>query len=128
MQQVRWAHLSVTARVGNTIPFQELSQQWRAVGKTVSNLTGLRFEHHPSRPRDRNSLQRQTRYRLTNWPVSFHSYCGNMTPLRSVSLRKMAIGVFYLLGSLLNTNLILTKKNVNEKCADKLCSFLFGSC
>ena len=55
MQQVRWAHLSVTARVGNTIPFQELSQQWRAVGKTVSNLTGLTFEHHPSRSRDKGA-------------------------------------------------------------------------
>ena len=38
----RWrAHLHVIATVGNTALFEEMSQRWRVVGNTVSNL---RFE------------------------------------------------------------------------------------
>ena len=35
--------ISVSLRPGNTTPFEEMSQRWRAVGNTVSNLTGQRF-------------------------------------------------------------------------------------
>ena len=36
-------------RRANTAPFEEMLQRWRAVGNTVSNLTGLRFERVKSR-------------------------------------------------------------------------------
>ena len=31
-------------RLGNTAPFEEMLQRWRAVGNTVSDLTSPRFE------------------------------------------------------------------------------------
>ena len=44
--------ISASLRPGNTAPFEEMSQRWRAVGNTVSDLTGLRFEPQTSRSRD----------------------------------------------------------------------------
>ena len=35
-----------------TDPFEEMLQRWRAVGNTVSNLTGPRYEPQTSRSRD----------------------------------------------------------------------------
>ena len=43
-------------RPGNTAPFEEMSQRWRAVGNTVSDLTGPRFEPQTSRSRDERDL------------------------------------------------------------------------
>ena len=37
-------HISVSLRQGNTAPFEEMSQRWRAIGNTVADLTGPRFE------------------------------------------------------------------------------------
>ena len=37
------------ASVGNTAPFEEMSQQWQAVGNTVFDMTGPRFEPRTSR-------------------------------------------------------------------------------
>ena len=37
-------HLRVIAPASNTVPLEEMSQQWQAVGNTVSDLTGQRFE------------------------------------------------------------------------------------
>ena len=39
-------------RLGNTVSFKEMSQRWRAVGNTASDLTGSRFEPQTSRSRD----------------------------------------------------------------------------
>ena len=50
--------ISASLRPGNTDPFEKMSQRRRAVGNTVSNLTGPRFE-----PLD---FQRRTRYRSSN--------------------------------------------------------------
>ena len=36
-------------RLGNTAPFEEMSHRWRAVGNTVSYLTGSKFEAQTSR-------------------------------------------------------------------------------
>ena len=36
----------------NTAPFKEMLQRWRAVGNTVSDLTGPKFEPQTSRSRD----------------------------------------------------------------------------
>ena len=36
--------ISASLRPGYTAPFEKMSQRWRAVGNTVSNLTGPRFE------------------------------------------------------------------------------------
>ena len=44
--------ISASLRPGNTAPFEETSQRWRAVGNTVSDLTGPRFEPQTSRSRD----------------------------------------------------------------------------
>ena len=49
---------SASLRPGNTAPSQEMSQQLRAVGKTVSNLTGPRFESPTSRSRDKGVTAR----------------------------------------------------------------------
>ena len=37
--------------MGNTAPFEEMLQLWRAVGNIVSDLTGSRFERQASRSR-----------------------------------------------------------------------------
>ena len=42
--------ISASLRPGNTVPFEEMSQWWRAVGNTVSDLTGPRFEPRPTAP------------------------------------------------------------------------------
>ena len=39
-----WGPISASLRPGNTAPFEEMSQRWRAVGNTVSDLTGPRLE------------------------------------------------------------------------------------
>ena len=44
--------ISASLRPGNTAPSKEMSQRWRAVGNTVSDLTGPRFEPQTSRSRD----------------------------------------------------------------------------
>ena len=36
--------ISASFRPDSTAPFEEMSQRWRAVGSTASNLTGQRFE------------------------------------------------------------------------------------
>ena len=43
---------SASLRPGNTAPFKEMSPGWRAVGNTVSDLTGTKFEPQTSRSRD----------------------------------------------------------------------------
>ena len=52
--------ISASLRPGNTAPFEEMSQRWRAVGNTVSDLTGLRFEPQTSRSRDERVTARPT--------------------------------------------------------------------
>ena len=47
-----WGSISESLRPGNTAAFFEMSQWWRAVGNTLSNLTGSRFEPQTSRSRD----------------------------------------------------------------------------
>ena len=42
--------ISASLRTGNTAPFKEMLEQWRAVGNTVPNTTGLRFEPQTSAP------------------------------------------------------------------------------
>ena len=44
--------ISASLRPGNTAPFEEMSLRWRAIGNTVSDLTGPRFEPQTSRSRD----------------------------------------------------------------------------
>ena len=51
---------SASLRSGNTAPFEEISQQWRAVGNTVSDLTGPRFEPQTSRSRHERVIARPT--------------------------------------------------------------------
>ena len=53
------AHLRVFAP-GSTVPFEEMSQRWRAIGNTVSNLTDLIFEPRTSRSRDERVTARPT--------------------------------------------------------------------
>ena len=52
--------ISASLRPGNTAPFEEMSQRWRAVGNTVSDLTGPRFEPRTSRSRDERVTARPT--------------------------------------------------------------------
>ena len=57
--------ISASLRPGNTAPFEEMSQRWRAVSNTVSDLTGPRFEPQTSRSRDE---------RVTARPIGRFSY------------------------------------------------------
>ena len=45
-------------RPGDTVPFQEMSQRWRAVGNAVHVLTGPRFESQTSRSREKRVTAR----------------------------------------------------------------------
>ena len=54
VKRVCGAHLRVIAS------FEEMSQRWRAVGNTVSDLTGLIFEPQTSRSRDESNTARPT--------------------------------------------------------------------
>ena len=36
--------ISASLLLGNTAPFEEMSQRWQALGNTVPDLTGPRFE------------------------------------------------------------------------------------
>ena len=58
-------------RPGNTAPFEEKSQRWRAVGNTVSDLTGPRFEPQTSRSRDERVTVRPTLLKLEFSHVAF---------------------------------------------------------
>ena len=53
-------------RLGNTAPFEKMSQRWRAVGNTVSDLTGPRFGPQTSRSKDERVTARPT-----NWSVKW---------------------------------------------------------
>ena len=48
--------LSASLRPGNTASFNEMSQQWRAVGNTVFDLTDRRFEPRISPVQETNAL------------------------------------------------------------------------
>ena len=48
------------APAGNTVLFEEMSQQWRDVGNTVSDLTSLKFEPQTSRSIDKRITARPT--------------------------------------------------------------------
>ena len=52
--------ISASLRPGNTASFEEMSQQWRAVGNTVSDFTGPRIEPQTSRSRDEHVTARST--------------------------------------------------------------------
>ena len=54
---------------GNTAPFKEMLQRWRAVGNTVSDLTGPRFEPQTSRSGDELVTARLVRRHL--FPLYF---------------------------------------------------------
>ena len=52
--------ISASLRPGNTAPFWQMAQRWRAVGNTESNLNGPRFEPQTSRSRDECVTARPT--------------------------------------------------------------------
>ena len=52
MQRFGGAHLRVIAPMDNTGFFEEMALRWRAIGKTVFDLTGPRFESQTSCSRD----------------------------------------------------------------------------
>ena len=52
--------ISASLRPGNTASFEEVSQRRQAVGNTVSDLTGPRFEPQTSRSRDERVAARPT--------------------------------------------------------------------
>ena len=52
--------ISVSLQPGNTAPFEVMSQRWRAVGNTVVDFTGLRFELQTYRSRNEHVAARPT--------------------------------------------------------------------
>ena len=54
------AHLGVIAPVSSIAPFEEMSQRWRVVSNTVSNLTCPRFEPQTSRSKEERVSARLT--------------------------------------------------------------------
>ena len=53
-------YIFASLRPGSTAPFEEISQRERAVGNTLSDLTGPRFEPHTSHSRDERVTARPT--------------------------------------------------------------------
>ena len=54
------AQSPASLRPGTTAPFEEMSQRWRVVGNTLSELTDPRFEPQTSRSRDESVTDRPT--------------------------------------------------------------------
>ena len=57
-------------RLGNTVPFEEMLQRWRAVSNTVSDLTSARFEPQISRSKDelaRGELESKVFQKCQTW-------------------------------------------------------------
>ena len=52
--------ISASLRLNNAALFEEMSQRWRAVGNTVSDLTDPRFESQTSRFRDERATAQPT--------------------------------------------------------------------
>ena len=52
--------ISASLLPGNTASFEEMSQQWRPVGNSVSDLTGPRFEPQTSRSKNERITVRPT--------------------------------------------------------------------
>ena len=52
--------ISASLQLGTTAPFEEMSQQWLAVGNTESDLTDPRFEPQTFRFRDECITARPT--------------------------------------------------------------------
>ena len=65
--------ISALLRPGNTATFEGMLQRWRAVGNTVFDLTGLRFEPQTSRSRDERVTVQPTG-RSKN-EISYKSLC-----------------------------------------------------
>ena len=47
---------ATTLRLGNTVPFEEKLQRWRAIGKSVFDLTGPGFELLTFRTKAKSTL------------------------------------------------------------------------
>ena len=74
-------------RPGNTASFEEMSQWWRAVGNTVSDLTGPRFKPQTSRSRDKRVTARPTgRYiEKFGFLIEINSFCDVSTSKFDIS-------------------------------------------
>ena len=51
-------HLRIIAPAGNAAHFEEMSQRWQAVDKTVSNFIGTRSESQTSRIKNEHVITR----------------------------------------------------------------------
>ena len=62
----------MSLRPDNTGPFKEMSQRWRTVGNTESDLTGPRFEPQTSHSRDERVTARPdvTKVRNARLPMT----------------------------------------------------------
>ena len=76
--------ISMPLRPGNTAPFKEMSQRWLAVGNTVSDLTGPRFEPWNSRSNDKHITTRPTGYAVLQKLITNH-FDSNIVSLASLS-------------------------------------------
>ena len=52
--------ISAALRPGNTASFEKMQQRWRAVGKTVFDLTEIKIEPQTSRSRNEGVTARPT--------------------------------------------------------------------
>ena len=59
--------ISASLRPGSTASFEEMLQRWRAVGNTVFDLTGPRFQPQTSRLRDKRTSARPTGQFFSIW-------------------------------------------------------------
>ena len=76
--------ISMSLRPGNTATFEEISQRWRAVGNTVSDLTGPRFEPWTSRSSDKHIIARPTGYAVLQKLITTH-FDSNIVSLASLT-------------------------------------------
>ena len=80
--------ISRSLRPRNTASFEELSQRWRAVGNTVFDLTGQRFEPQTSRSRNKRVTARPND-RL--FVYHYNNYSGMQVKSNVESISRFAI-------------------------------------
>ena len=66
--------ISTSLRPSNTAPFEKMSKQWKAVGNTVSDLTGSRFAPQTSCSQDERATLDQLASHLTSYQVKLQLY------------------------------------------------------
>ena len=72
--------ISESLNPGNTVPFEEMPQGWRAVANTVSYFTGPKFEPQTSSSRDERITARLPG--LSHNITAYNTHCNSIISLQ----------------------------------------------